>query len=292
MMFVSILKLISFISFLYSVLSKNLNKDPFEALGIPDINPKKLMEEMDKENKKLIMKEPKPKLNTIEDLPTFLQKNNLTEDEGVEILTKFLIHDDIALKKICVVYDQSGFDGINSDEEISAKGTEERLNQRARSSANLFFKNKYPKLHYEAYGAEAQYDEIVPNWRVFKVLMIGNNGESTFLRICLPVSENLTALVSEKEELCAKNAKLVEKEKEKNEDYINKIKGNNFFKKLEKKENSNKFEIKMSPLQNEKMNINNSNIQSNINLQQLPINNISPQNLLFNNANNFNNLLK
>ena len=49
MMFVSILKLISFISFLYSVLSKNLNKDPFEALGIPDINPKKLMEEMDKE---------------------------------------------------------------------------------------------------------------------------------------------------------------------------------------------------------------------------------------------------
>lgn len=274
-MFVSLLNLILIIGSLFLITSKNLNKDPFEALGIPDINPKKLMEELDKENKKSLTKETKPKLNTIEDLPSFLQKNNLTEDEGVEILTKFLIHDDISLKKIGVVYDQSGFDGINTDEEISAKGTEERLNQRARSSANLFFRNKYPKLHYEAYGAEPQYDEIVPNWRIFKVLMIGNNGESTFLRICLPISESLTALVSEKEDLCAKNVKLVEKEREKNEDYISKIRGNNFFKKVEKKDVSKKIDIKMSPVQNENSNINNlpNNIQQYQNINtNLPLN--------------------
>lgn len=86
-------------------------------------------------------------------------------------------------------------------------------------------------MQYDAYGAEGQFDEIIPNWRIYKVLMIGSKGENTFLKVCLPLDESETALVSDKDEACSPKAKYVEKEKQKNEDYIKKIKNNNFFKK-------------------------------------------------------------
>ena len=228
--------------FLFSYSKLQLNKDPFDALGIPDINPKQMIEELDSEEKPK-QNEQKVQLKTIDDLPNFLQKSNLNEDEGIEILTRFLIQDDITLKKYGVIYDQTGFDGIPLDETRAPFGTEERLSQRARSAANIQFKEKYPKLQYDAYGAEGQFDEIIPNWRIYKVLMIGSKGENTFLKVCLPLDESETALVSDKDEPCAPKAKYVEKEKEKNEDYIKKIKSNNFF----KKKNPNNGMVKLLP---------------------------------------------
>jgi hypothetical protein len=74
-------------------------------------------------------------------------------------------------------------------------------------------------------------DEIVPNWRIYKVLMIGKNGENTYIRVCVPLDESETALCSDHDEPCGPRAQYVEQEKKKNEDYINKIKSNNFFKK-------------------------------------------------------------
>ena len=123
----------------YSVKLK-IEKDPFAVLGIDDINPKQILEELDKIDRKKHknINYSSIKLKTIDDLPDFLQKNNLNENEGIEILSKFLIHDDITLKKYGVVYDISGFDGIPSDESRSSKGNENRLIQRARSSANVY----------------------------------------------------------------------------------------------------------------------------------------------------------
>jgi hypothetical protein len=72
-------------------------------------------------------------------------------------------------------------------------------------------------------------DEIVPNWRIYRVLMIGKNGENTFVKVCVPLDESLTALCTEKDEACSHRAEYVEKEKKKNEEYINRIKNNNFF---------------------------------------------------------------
>lgn len=74
-------------------------------------------------------------------------------------------------------------------------------------------------------------DEIVPNWRIYKVLMIGKNGENTYIKVCVPLDESETALCSENNDPCGYRADYVEKEKKKNEDYIAKIKSNNFFKK-------------------------------------------------------------
>jgi hypothetical protein len=115
------------------------DNDPFRSLGIPDLNPKQLLEELDTSNKKTNNEEI-PKLKSIEDLPNFLKNTKMNEEEAVKVLTRFLIQDDITLKKYGVVYDQSGFDGIQHNEKISPIGTEERLTQRARSAANIWVK--------------------------------------------------------------------------------------------------------------------------------------------------------
>jgi len=57
-------------------------------------------------------------------------------------------------------------------------------------------------MDYDAYGAEDILDEIVPNWRIYKVLLIGKKGESTFVKVCLPLDESETALCSDQDEPC------------------------------------------------------------------------------------------
>jgi hypothetical protein len=119
--------------------SNSSDKDPFKSLGIPDLNPKALLSDIE-EGPKNAKEEAKtlPQLKTIDDLPNFLKSSNLNEEEGVKVLTRFLIQDDFTLKKYGVVYDQSGFDGITGGERIAPIGTEDRLMQRARSAANIW----------------------------------------------------------------------------------------------------------------------------------------------------------
>jgi hypothetical protein len=125
--------------------SNSNDKDPFRSLGIPDLNPKALLSEIDDESSKKDPNKASGKgaiLKTIDDLPNFLKNSNLNEDDGVKTLTRFLIQDDFTLKKYGVVYDQSGFDGLVSGERIAPIGTEDRLQQRARSTANIWVRLK------------------------------------------------------------------------------------------------------------------------------------------------------
>lgn len=64
--------------------------------------------------------------------------------------------------------------------------------------------------------------------------MIGKNGENTFIKVCLPLDESVTALCSDKDQLCGERVEYVEQEKKKNEDYIERIRTNHFFPKKKK----------------------------------------------------------
>lgn len=246
--------------------SNNLqNKDPFAFLGIEDLNPKKLLQELEQETPTVSSnlapysrisrnksKNTLPQLKTLQDLPNFLKQSKLKEDEALTTLTKFLIQDDVILKKYGVIYDQTGFDGINSIELISSPGTEERLKQRARSAGNIFFREKYPGSNYDAYGAEEQSDEIILNWKVYKVLLIGKNGESTFVKVCLPIDESEPALCGITDDLCGYRAKFVDKQKIVHQDYINTLKGGGFFSSTTKKEQKSQNNVNLPPRLNEK----------------------------------------
>ena len=100
--------IVIFISFDISTSThlENLNNDPFAALGIPDLSPKKIMDEIEEKTEK--NKGP-PQLKSMEDLPNFLKNTNVNEEDGIKVLTRFLIQDDFTLKKYGVVYDQTGF---------------------------------------------------------------------------------------------------------------------------------------------------------------------------------------
>lgn len=142
----------------YANSSAIADKDPFRSLGIPDLNPKALLEEINSEDHKEKDKSKTlPQLKTIDDLPAFLKNSKMNEEEGIKVLTRFLIQDDFTLKKYGVVYDQTGFDGISSGERIAPVGTEERLSQRARSAANIWVYYKIINFFAFSYNSATYY---------------------------------------------------------------------------------------------------------------------------------------
>lgn len=114
------------------------NNDPFQILGVANLDPKKLLEDIDKENK---AKEEVSELNTIEDLPGFLKTSKLSDEEVMEVLSRFLLQDDVTLKQYGSVYDKTGFDGIPEIKELSLYA-EDRLATRAKSASIIFVKKQ------------------------------------------------------------------------------------------------------------------------------------------------------
>ena len=118
------------------------DKNPFAVIGIDELNPKKLLTEIENENKK---KYHQNELNSIEDLPEFLKTSRLSDEELMEVLSRFLMQDDINLKKFGAIYDKTGFDGCdNSIKELPAD-QDQRNQIKARSAASLFV--NYNKLY-------------------------------------------------------------------------------------------------------------------------------------------------
>ena len=121
--------------------SKLDSNDPFKSIGIPDINPKTLLQELEEEKEKEQDKNSNQEVDlvTIDDLPRFLKKTRLSERDATSLISRFLLQDDITLKDYGAIYDHSGFDGIStSGEKISDIGTETRLAQRAKSAGTLY----------------------------------------------------------------------------------------------------------------------------------------------------------
>lgn len=117
---------------------KDHTNDPFHALDIEELNPKKLLEEIDSENK------PKEKeikeLNSIQDLPQFLKNSKLSDEEIMEVLSRFLLQDDYNLKQYGAIYDKTGFDGIPGISDLPIYENERYLN-RANSAASIYVRD-------------------------------------------------------------------------------------------------------------------------------------------------------
>lgn len=136
------MKILLQILFLVICINYSFTEDPFSALGIPNLNPSQIFNTNEGINQ---IKENNirkinsiPKIKTVEDLQKFLKKGNFDEPQGLTIVSKFLIADDIILKKNGAVFDLTGYDGLNSSEMVYPAGSNERLLQRAKSAARLF----------------------------------------------------------------------------------------------------------------------------------------------------------
>ena len=198
---------INFIKLLVFTLLINLSSasiDPFSMLGIPSLNPSQIFnyELPEKFSRNKPIHQSVAPLKSIDDLPRFLQQSKLSLEEGIQIISKFLIADDYMLKKFGAVFDQSGFDGLMNLEMVLPKGNKGRDSQRAKSAAKLFYKNFINDSNFDAYGAEKlEITNLPQGWQVYKILLIRKGVENVenqhiFLRVCLPLDEMLVPLVT------------------------------------------------------------------------------------------------
>lgn len=188
-------------------------------LGVDELNPKKLLEELDNENNKSAKTD---QLNTIEDLPGFLKSSKLSDEELMEVLSRFLLQDDINLKQYGAVYDRTGFDGIPEIKELPLI-EEQRLAIRAKSSAIVYIQNKLKIQEVKFVGLEKAFNENIDNWAVYKTMFSNDHSENIFIKVCLPLDESIVALCSDKDEPCYFKAQEAEKIRKSNEDYLNQI---------------------------------------------------------------------
>jgi hypothetical protein len=70
------------------------------------------------------------------------------------------------------------------------------------------------------------------SWKIYKVLLIGKScgADHIFLNVCISLDESLPPIVSEENRKCQDKIFLVEKTKQKNQDYLSKIKASHYFK--------------------------------------------------------------
>jgi hypothetical protein len=199
-------------------------QDPFSLLGIPSLDPSQIFSDdvptsfgyksTDSINTypPHNVKKEVPLIKSIEDLPAFLQSSNLSENEGLCVISRFLISDDFLLRKYGAIFDQTGFDGLMANEALYPVGTKERLGQRARSAAKVYYRNNYENNEFDAYGAEVVNDlGLSKGWKLFKVLMVGKATlkDHLFLKVCIPENEMMTALVSNSNGDCTDKVKYI-----------------------------------------------------------------------------------
>ena len=135
-------------------------------------------------------------LKKIEQLPGFIASGQIYNQEGLRELSRFLSEDDDNLKNNGGVYDETGFDGLDSEEDRQPEATELRNRQRARSAANIFIKDQNqqkmddaqqaPGDLYQAYGCTLSNELPLPSWLLYVVLLMNSQGQHILFKVCLP----------------------------------------------------------------------------------------------------------
>ena len=77
-----------------------------------------------------------------------------------------------------------------------------KYQQRARSSANIFYNKKQLKNKFEAYGCN-QDSEVIDNWKVYNVLLMDDSGNHKMLKVCVPTGNcSISFCIEDNSELC------------------------------------------------------------------------------------------
>lgn len=154
--------------------------DPFKAIGVEELNPKKLLDEIENENNH---SHDVNELNTIEDLPGFLKTSKLSDEELMEVLSRFLLQDDVTLKQYGAVYDKTGFDGVKEIKELPLI-EEERNTIRAKSAATVYVSVYRLSISRSLKNLKFK---ITISWEFKKPLRTLRTGE--FIELCLLITK-------------------------------------------------------------------------------------------------------
>jgi len=276
-------------------------QNPFSILGIPSLKPGAIFSDDDDlmNNKEKLIRHNRqnvPVISDINDLQNYLKKKDLDENEGLNVVSRFLISEDHYSKQNGVVFDVTGFDGLATDEKILAPSLE-RDAQRARSAGRIHFQKMYNDESYEPIGAQ-QIETYNEDWKIFKVLMASKAtlSQQIILKACLPKNEAITAIVSDINGACSSKINFIDDLKNKGKPYLDQIRRSHVFRavKSNKQDNNNQNQADNNQNNNNQNQANNNQNQqqqmnNNQNQQQQMNNNQQQQQQMNNNQQQMNN---
>lgn len=153
----------------------------------------------------------------------------------MKLLTEFLADDKEKVRINGGIIDITGFDGLPKTEIINPVGTEERFQQRARSSAKIYL--KYKGNDCDPYAATRD-KETYDNWLIYDVICM-NDIDHTIIKVCIPEDEKFMATAVNKNSKCNKKIDDLMSDKEyamqPSALILNKFKHNNIIKKIKNK---------------------------------------------------------
>ena len=135
---------------------------------------------------------------------SFLSNANDSPPVGMQLISQFLLEDNSILSQNGGVVDRTGIEGLSISEKPAPLGTVERSKQRARSAASLYLR-KHGNESFEAVGA-IEDSEPYDGWKVWNVMVMSGKVYEV-VKVCLPVSEQMMALVIDQNETCGPKVK-------------------------------------------------------------------------------------
>lgn len=99
-----------------SNLFKNQYTDPFKELNLDELQPDKVLSEIEKSNElNQSIINGSLFVNSISDISNFIKKSKLSDEELLQSLSRYILQDNIDLKKEGIIYDNLGYDGLLID---------------------------------------------------------------------------------------------------------------------------------------------------------------------------------
>ncbi len=152
------------------------------------------------------------RLDSLDDLGTFVASDSFNSQAGVNRLLRFLTEDDQELQENNGYFDETGYDGLRYTDEQPARDALTRRSQRARSAV-------YLALHHLNDTKYEPYDNIDLNksaanssssYSPFKVFLMTAQGEHKIWTTCLPTEHsNGIVFVSQDTDVdCAEKARV------------------------------------------------------------------------------------
>jgi accessory colonization factor AcfC len=115
----------------------------------------------------------------------------------MELVAEFIAEDDSRIAENGGIIDKTGLEGL--DEDVFEDGTEDRWMQRAKSAANIYYKNSGKP--FKALGCQPDEVETSETWIIYKVVC-SNADKMEVVKTCVPRRESIVSIVVPQGEQC------------------------------------------------------------------------------------------
>jgi translation elongation factor EF-G len=113
------------------VANKETVEDPFKLLGLEELNPKKIIDEVTGVSNN-------SEFDELSNIPQFIKSSKLSNEEIIQVISRYLLKDNLKVKNFGSVFDKTGHDALPEITSLPTNNPLDRCQIRARSATILF----------------------------------------------------------------------------------------------------------------------------------------------------------